>query len=183
MPAAASAAPISACGCCWKATSREAARIAAELDRLNSERRVIEQAAEAQAEAEALAVARPRGQGRCDRHGIGRLASRRRRPGGVAAEGKIRPAGLRDRAGARRHRHRLGPLHPRRRSRQGGAAGRDRRPAAEGRRPCHGGGRDAAQGAARGIPRLHGKRARATMSRSRATPTSSSSMARSARAR
>ncbi|MDE2378805.1 single-stranded-DNA-specific exonuclease RecJ [Bradyrhizobium sp.] len=35
--------------------STEAARIAAELDRLNSERRVIEQAAEAQAEAEALA--------------------------------------------------------------------------------------------------------------------------------
>jgi single-stranded-DNA-specific exonuclease len=33
----------------------EAARIAAELDRLNAERRVIEQAAEAQAEAEALA--------------------------------------------------------------------------------------------------------------------------------
>ena len=33
----------------------EAARLAAELDRLNSERRVIEQAAEAQAEAEALA--------------------------------------------------------------------------------------------------------------------------------
>ena len=33
----------------------EAARIAAELDRLNSERRIIEQAAEAQAEAEALA--------------------------------------------------------------------------------------------------------------------------------
>ncbi|MDA9531818.1 MULTISPECIES: single-stranded-DNA-specific exonuclease RecJ [unclassified Bradyrhizobium] len=35
--------------------SVEAARIAAELDRLNSERRVIEQAAEAQAESEALA--------------------------------------------------------------------------------------------------------------------------------
>ena len=34
----------------------EAARIAAELDRLNSERRLIEQAAEAQAEAEALAA-------------------------------------------------------------------------------------------------------------------------------
>ncbi len=34
----------------------EAARIAAELDRLNAERRVIEQAAEAQAEAEALAA-------------------------------------------------------------------------------------------------------------------------------
>jgi single-stranded-DNA-specific exonuclease len=38
-----------------EADSVEAARIAAELDRLNSERRVIEQAAEAQAEAEALA--------------------------------------------------------------------------------------------------------------------------------
>jgi len=36
--------------------SSEAARIAAELDRLNNERRVIEQAAEAQAEAEALAA-------------------------------------------------------------------------------------------------------------------------------
>src|SRR6516165_1445111 len=36
--------------------SVEAARIAAELDRLNNERRVIEQAAEAQAEAEALAA-------------------------------------------------------------------------------------------------------------------------------
>src|SRR6476620_2091067 len=34
----------------------EAARIAAELDRLNNERRIIEQAAEAQAEAEALAA-------------------------------------------------------------------------------------------------------------------------------
>jgi single-stranded-DNA-specific exonuclease len=38
-----------------EADSSEAARIAAELDRLNSERRIIEQAAEAQAEAEALA--------------------------------------------------------------------------------------------------------------------------------
>jgi single-stranded-DNA-specific exonuclease len=38
-----------------EADPSEAARIAAELDRLNSERRVIEQAAEAQAEAEALA--------------------------------------------------------------------------------------------------------------------------------
>ena len=55
MPAAGSGGPILACGCCWKATSREAARIAAELDRLNGERRIIEQAAEAQTEAEALA--------------------------------------------------------------------------------------------------------------------------------
>jgi single-stranded-DNA-specific exonuclease len=38
-----------------EADTSEAARIAAELDRLNSERRLIEQAAEAQAEAEALA--------------------------------------------------------------------------------------------------------------------------------
>ena len=38
-----------------EADPSEAARIAAELDRLNSERRVIEQAAEAQAEAEAMA--------------------------------------------------------------------------------------------------------------------------------
>ena len=36
--AAGSGAPISACGCCWRTTSSEAARIAAELDRLNSER-------------------------------------------------------------------------------------------------------------------------------------------------
>ena len=50
-----SAAPISACGCCWRAISRKQRRIAAELDRLNTERRVIEQMAEAQAEAEALA--------------------------------------------------------------------------------------------------------------------------------
>jgi len=39
-----------------EADPSEAARIAAELDRLNNERRVIEQAAEAQAEAEALAA-------------------------------------------------------------------------------------------------------------------------------
>src|SRR6202000_1403002 len=63
----------------------EAARIAAELDRLNTERRVIEQAAEAQAEAEALAalgledkdsVIDTAGQGRDAR--VGGLVPRRR---------------------------------------------------------------------------------------------------------
>ena len=101
----------------------EAARIAAELDRLNSERRVIEQAAEAQAEAEALAVARARRQGRGHRDRRRRLASRRRRPRRGAAEGEVCTARLCDCAGAGRHRHRLGPLDLRRRSRQGGAAG------------------------------------------------------------
>ena len=55
MPAAASAAPISAAISCWRTTRRKAARIAAELDRLNRERQVIEQATLAQAEAEAQA--------------------------------------------------------------------------------------------------------------------------------
>jgi len=55
MPADELDAPISACGCCLEGDISEAARIAAELDRLNGERRLIEQAAEAQAEAEALA--------------------------------------------------------------------------------------------------------------------------------
>ena len=58
----------------------EAARIAAELDRLNSERRVIEQAAEAQAEAEALASLGLEDKGARDRHRVRRLASRRGRP-------------------------------------------------------------------------------------------------------
>ena len=127
--------------------------------------------------------ARARRQGRRHRHGVRRLASRRRRPRRGAAEGKIFAAGLCDRAGARRHRHRLGPLDLRRRSRQGGAAGGARRPADEGRRPRDGRGRDAAQGEARGIPRLYGKRAGRTTSPSRATRTSCSSTARSRRAR
>ena len=138
----------------------EAARIAAELDRLNSERRIIEQAAEAQAEAEALASLGLEDKGVGHRHGLRRLASRRGRPRRLAAEGKIRAAGVCDRAGAGRHRHRFGPLDLRRRSRQGGAAGGEGKTADEGRRPRHGRGRDAAQGEARGVSRLHGKRAR-----------------------
>ncbi len=105
----------------------EAARIAAELDRLNSERRVIEQAAEAQAEAEALAALGLEDKGAVIVTAVRRLASRRGRPGRRAAEGEVRAAGLCHRAGAGRHRHRLGPLDRRRRSRQGGAAGGERR--------------------------------------------------------
>ena len=56
MPAAASAAPISAPSCCCSDDPVEAARIAAELDRLNSERQAIELATLAEAEAEAMAA-------------------------------------------------------------------------------------------------------------------------------
>ena len=104
----------------------EAARIAAELDRLNTERRVIEQMAEAQAEAEALASL-----GLEDKGSVIVTASEGWHPGvvglvAVAAEGEILAAGVCHRAGAGRHRHRFGPLDLRRRSRQGGASGRDR---------------------------------------------------------
>ena len=67
----------------------EAARIAAELDRLNSERRVIEQAAEAQAEAEALASLGLEDKGAVIVTAVRRLASRRGRSRCVAAEGEI----------------------------------------------------------------------------------------------
>ena len=55
-PAAGSAAPISACGCCWRTIRPRPARIAAELDRLNRERQAIEQGMLAEAEAEAMAA-------------------------------------------------------------------------------------------------------------------------------
>ena len=56
MPAGASAARRSASSCCSTDDPTECARIAAELDRLNSERRAIEVATVAQAEAEAMAA-------------------------------------------------------------------------------------------------------------------------------
>ena len=78
------------------------------------------------------------------------LARRRGRAGGGAAEGALRPAGVCHCARAgRRHGHRLGPLDRRRRSRPRGAPGGARGPAGQGRRPCHGGRRHAAQGRAR----------------------------------
>ena len=161
----------------------EAARIAAELDRLNTERRVIEQMAEAQAEAEALASLGLEDKGVGHRHGVGRLASRRGRSRRLAAEGKILAAGLCDRAGAGRHRHRLGPLDRRRRSRQGGAAGGQGRPADEGRRPRHGRRRDAAQGKLAEFRAYMESALAARRGASRGMSTSSSSTARSARAR
>ncbi len=54
--------------------------------------------------------ARARGEGRGGGHRGRRLAPRRGRADRGAAEGALRPAGLRHRARARRHRHRLGPL-------------------------------------------------------------------------
>ena len=104
-------------------------------------------------------VARARGQGRGHRDRRRGLASRHRRPGRLAAEGEVCTSRLCDCAGAGRHRHRLGPLDLGRRSRQGGAAGGEGKIADEGRRPRHGRGRDAAEREARGVSRLHGKRA------------------------
>ena len=101
----------------------EAARIAAELDRLNRERQQIELAAVAQAEAEALAALGLEEKGAVVVTAGGRLASGRRRSRCRAAEGTLRAAGLCHCAGARWHRHRLGPLDRRRRSRPRRAPG------------------------------------------------------------
>ena len=161
----------------------EAARIAAELDRLNTERRVIEQMAEAQAEAEALASL-----GLEDKGAVIVTASEGWHPGVVGLVASrlkekfsrpafaiaLEPGGIGTGSGR---------SIARRRSRQGGAAGGEGRPAAEGRRPRHGRRRHAAQGEAGGIPRLYGKRAGRMTWRTRAMSTSSSSTARSARAR
>ena len=122
----------------------EAARIAAELDRLNRERQQIELATVAQAEAEAMAALGLEEKGAVVVTAARRLASRRGRAGGGAAEGTLRPSGVCHRARAGRHRHRLGPLDRRRRSRPRGAARGARGPAAQGRRPRHGGRRHAA---------------------------------------
>ena len=161
----------------------EAARIAAELDRLNTERRVIEQMAEAQAEAEALASL-----GLEDKGAVIVTASEGWHPGVVGLVASrlkekfsrpafaiaLEPGGIGTGSG---------------RSISGVDLGKAVRQAvngrsvAEGRRSRHGRGRDAAQGAAGGIPRLYGKRARARCRATRAMSTSSSSTARSARAR
>ena len=127
----------------------KAAQIAAELDRLNRERQVIEMDTLAQAEAEAMAAL-----GIEEKGAVVVTAAEGWHPGvvGIVAarlKEKFGRAGFCDRARTRRHRHRLGPLHRRRRSRPRGAARRDRGLARQGRRPCHGGGRDAAQGRAR----------------------------------
>ena len=82
-----------------------------------------------------------------------RLASRRRRPRGLAAARALQPALLRDRGGGGAG-HGLGPVDPRRRSRPRGSRGAGGRPAAQGWGPRHGGGRDARDRQHRGVPGL-----------------------------
>ena len=135
----------------------EAARIAAELDRLNSERRVIEQAAEAQAEAEAMASL-----GLEDKGSVIVTASEGWHPGVVGLVASrlkekfsrpafaiaLEPGGIGTGSG---------------RSIPGVDLGKAVRQAvhdgllAERRRPRHGGGRHPAQGAAGGVSRLSWK--------------------------
>src|SRR3981081_3732017 len=156
----------------------EAARIATELDRLNTERRVIEQMAEAQAEAEALASLGLEDKGAVivtASEGwhpgvVGLVASRLKEkfsrpafaialePGGIGT-GSGRPISRADLRKGGRARSRVGPLDLRRRSRQGGAASGKGQIADEGRRSRHGRRRHAAQGTAGGISRLYGKSA------------------------
>ena len=156
----------------------EAARIAAELDRLNSERRVIEQAAEAQAEAEALASL-----GLEDKGAVIVTASEGWHPGVVglvAARLKekfarpafaiaLEPGGIGTGSG---------------RSISGVDLGKAVRQAVKDGLLMKGGGHamaagvTLAQGEARRIPRLYGKRARRTTSPIRAMTTSCSSTAR-----
>jgi len=87
----------------------EAARIAAELDRLNTERRVIEQNGGSAGRAEALASLGLEDKGAVIVTGIGRLASRRGRPGRVTPKEKFSRLRLRLRW-SRAHRHRFRPL-------------------------------------------------------------------------
>ena len=156
----------------------EAARIAAELDRLNSERRVIEQAAEAQAEAEALASLGLEDKGAVivtAAEGwhpgvVGLVASRLKekfaRPAFAIA---LEPGGIGTGSGR---------SISRRRSRQGGAAGGEGGTADEGRRPRHGRGRHAAQGDGWRNSAPSWKARWPTTSPIRATRTSCSSTAR-----
>ena len=96
----------------------EAARIAAELDRLEHRTPRHRTDGGSPGRSRGAGVAGAGRQGRGDRDGLGRLASRRGRSRRVAAEGKIFTACICHRAGAGRHRHRLGPLDLGRRSRQ-----------------------------------------------------------------
>ena len=96
MPAAASAAPISACGCCWKRIRPRPRASPPNSTGSTRERRQIEIATVAQAEAEAMAALGLEEKGAVVVTARRGLASRRGRPGGGAAEGALRPAGLRD---------------------------------------------------------------------------------------
>src|SRR3954463_89340 len=141
----------------------ECARLAAELDRLNRERQVIEVATVAQAEAEAMAALGAEDKGAVivtAAEGwhpgvVGLVAARlKERFGRPAFAIALEPAG----GGARRRRpaaggrHRLRALYRGRRSRPGGPARGGRRPAGQRRRACHGGRRHAEEKRASGIP-------------------------------
>ena len=76
----------------------EAGRIAAELDRLNGERRADRSRRGRAGRSRSDGVARARGKRRGGRDRASRLASGRGRAGGGAAEGTLWPAGLCDRA-------------------------------------------------------------------------------------
>ena len=137
----------------------EAGRIAAELDRLNRERQVLEQAMLAEAEAEAMAALGIEEKGAVVVTAAANWHPGRRRPARGAAEGALQPPGLRHCARARRHRHRLRPLDPGRRSRPHRAPRGRRRPAAQGRRARDGRGHHREARAAGRVPRLSRKRA------------------------
>ena len=91
----------------------EAARIAAELDRLNRERQADRGRDAGAGRGGGACRARPRGARRGRGHRRRGLAPRRGRSGGGAAQGAVRPACFCDRARSGRHRHRIGPLDPR----------------------------------------------------------------------
>ena len=107
----------------------------------------------------------------------------RRRAGRGAAEGALWAARLCHRAGARRHWHRLGAFHNGCRSWPRRAAGGARSPAAQGRRPRHGGGDHAEKRCARRLPRLSGGGAGAFGRSGAARPRAGRSTARSVPAR
>ena len=134
----------------------EAARIAAELDRLNRERQQIEIATVAQAEAEAMAALGLEEKGAVvvtAAEGwhpgvVGLVAARlKERYGRPAFAIALEPGGIGTGSGRSIRR---------RRSRPGGAARRARRPAAQGRRSRHGGRHHAQERRAGRVPRLSG---------------------------
>ncbi len=145
----------------------EAGRLAAELDRLNRERQVIEVAALEQAEGEAMAAL-----GLEERGAVVVTAAQGWHPGVVG----LVAARLKERFGRPAFAIALGPggigtgsgrSIPRRRSRQRGPAGGPRRASHQGRRPCHGGRRDARARGARSVSRLSGGAARSAVAAAR----------------
>ena len=131
----------------------EAGVMAATLDRLNAERRVIEEQALEVALAQAQAALARRRPARHPRPCAG-LASGRPRPRRGTAEGAPSPACFRVCPRTRRHDDGLGPIDRGRRPRPRGRGRRRGRPRAQGRRPRHGGRRDASRGRRPCLPRL-----------------------------